>query len=283
MNLQTHPSGLSPSSRQAENVASPVQKAVRFLFTGIPSYLGWLAANVALVLCFPFFLLLKAAGRTDVIRKICIGFMRFFFLKYLPFVRMYRLEKTGDIQKLERTEKCLVVANHTSWLDAIILLALIPNVRILVSRKYARIPPVSSIMAMLGCIFVDRRDKKSAAEAVALIRLVLENGGTTAVFPEGTRAPKGVLKPFQDIFFALAKEAKVPIVPTILYLDTPFLGPRAENFLTARCAILKIRVLDAVLPSPKEKGTDLAFRVRRQMRRTVADLDAPSKEKGSSA
>lgn len=255
---------------------SPARAAVRILFTGLPSYLGWLVANLLLALFFPFFLFLEMVRKPHWIRPIVISFLRFFFLKYLPFVGMYRLEKSADLEKLGRAAKCLVAANHTSWLDALIILALVPKVRILVSRKYGRVPLVSRIMVILGCIFVDRTSRESVAVAVAELRRVLESGGTLAVFPEGTRAPKGELKPFQEVFFSLAKEASVPVLPVILYLDTPFLGPRAENFLTPRCAILKIRVYDPVTADPREKGCDLAFRIRRQMKRGLAELDHPA-------
>jgi len=275
MNFESHPPGLSPARRASGSAMSPGRAAVRILFTGIPAYLGWFLANVALALLMPLFLLLELVKKPQVIRRICISFMRFFFLRYLPFVRMYRLEQTPDLETLAGLRGGLLVANHTSWLDAIVLLCLVPDVQILVSRRYGRVPLVSRIMGLLGCVFVDRRNRDSVAEAVTILRRVLERGGTLAVFPEGTRAPRGELKPFQEAFFSLAKEVGVSVRPTILHFDTPFLGPKAENFLTRKCAILKIRVLPAEVADARDKGRDLAFRVRRLMKREMAALDAP--------
>jgi 1-acyl-sn-glycerol-3-phosphate acyltransferase len=241
--------------------------------TGFFSYGGWFAVNVMLALLFPLFLAMDAFHLRSAIRVICVALMRVFFLRYLPLVGMYRLEKTDDIRKLSQVKRCLLVANHVSWLDAIILLTLIPNVQILVSSRYGRVPLVSRAMTWLGCIFVDREDRESVVKAVGKLRTVLDTGGTAAVFPEGTRARQGELKPFHDVFFALAKDAAVEVVPVILYLDTPFLGPRAENFLTQRCAVLHIRVLDPIAPNTREKGGDLSFRIRKQMRRMIETLD----------
>ncbi len=246
---------------------------LRWMTTGFLAYAGWFVANLLLAVFFPLFLMMDALHLRFAIRTLCIRFMRFFFLRYLPFVRMYRIEKTDDLAYLRQIKGCMVVANHISWLDAIILLTLIPNVRILVSRKYGRVPLVSRAMTWLGCIFVDRENRESVLEAVGHLRAVLESGGTAAAFPEGTRSRQGELKPFHDVFFSLAKEAKVNVMPIVLYLDTPFLGPKAENFLTERCATLKIRVLDAAVPDAREKGRDLAFRLRKQMRRVVERLD----------
>ena len=168
----------------------------------------------------------------------------------------------------------LVVANHTSWLDGIILFTLIPNVRILVSTKYGKVPLVNRPMAWLGCIFVDRASRESVVASIEEMRETLKQGFPVAVFPEGKRAPIGRLRPFRDVYFRIAIEERVSIQPVLLHLSRPFLGPGTENFLTAKRADLKIRVLGPVESEPPERSGDLAFRVRRQMKKALARLAA---------
>lgn len=245
---------------------------LRWLLVGIPCYGSWLLANVGLLVLYPLLLpieYLGGGGGRRILRRFCVLFFRLFFLHHLPFLGMYRVERSDDIQKLRDTGACVVVANHTSWLDALILFALVPGIRPLVSVRYGRIPVASRAMGWLGCIFVDRRSRESAIAAAEEMGRALAEGAPVAVFPEGRRGSIGALRPFQEAFFRIAVEARVPVLPVLLMLTRPFLGPGAENFLTEKGAVLKIRVLGEILPESGEKAGDLAFRTRRAMKQVV--------------
>lgn len=272
MNQINNSSGPTIPSKEVSRLRSIFKLAVRWTTTGLFAYLGWLLANIALALLFPFFLLADAFKKPWVIRKITIGFIRFFFLRFLPFIRMYRLEKSADLEKLSQCSKCLIFANHISWLDALILLALVPNVRLLVSLRYGKVPLISRLMRHLGCVFVDKENRESIFEAFDSLHEILEKGGTVAVFPEGSRAPIGEMKPFHEMFFSIAEQAEVSILPVVLHMDVPFLGPKAENFLTSKCATLKIRVLDQIDTYKKTSKKESAFSIRKRMKKVVSSL-----------
>jgi 1-acyl-sn-glycerol-3-phosphate acyltransferase len=247
------------------------------MLVGIPCYTSWFLVNVLLVAFFPLLIPIEYLGGAPgkrFLRRLSVSFFKVFFLFHLPLLGVYRVVRSDDLARLKKTGSVLVVANHTSWLDGLILFALIPNVRILVSYKYGRVPMVNRPMKWLGCIFVDRESRESVARAVAGMREALAAGHPVAVFPEGKRAQIGQLGPFRDVYFRIAKEARVSIQPVLLYLSLPFLGPASENFLTAKKADLKIRVLGAVESSAKESAGDAAFRVRREMKRALAHLAA---------
>ncbi len=130
-------------------------------------------------------------------------------------------------------------------------------------------------MRWLGVVPLDRNSRKSLIEGAAEVRRLLENGERIAVFPEGTRSPMGRLRRFSDVFFRIAIDADVPVVPVMIHLSRPFLGPGSENFLTARGAVLRIRMLDPIEPEPGERGADLGRRAHKKMAPVLADLDAP--------
>ncbi len=247
---------------------------LRWLLVGIPCYGSWFLANVVLLLLYPLLLPIEYFGGVSgrrILRGFCVRFFRLFFLHHLPALGMYRVERSDDFKALGATKACLVIANHTSWLDALVLFALIPGVRPLVSIRYGRIPLASRAMGWLGCIFVDRRTRESAVAAAGEMARALAAGAPVAVFPEGRRGTVGGLRPFQEAFFKTAIDAQVPVRPVLLMLTRPFLGPGAENFLTEKGTVLKIRVLGDILPGPREKAVDLAFRTRRAMKGVLRD------------
>ncbi len=267
--------------------ASP--SLLRWILVGVPCYASWLVVNLALLALFPLYIAVELIGGAPgrrLLRRIGVGFLRVFFLYHLPLVGVYRVEKTADLDRLKALPPCLVVANHTSWLDALILFCLIPDVRILISARYQNVPLVRYPMRWLECIFVDRRSRESVVESIRRIGGALEGGAPVAVFPEGTRGPVGQLKPFKDLFFRIAVDVGSAVQPVLLCLDRPFLGPGAENFLTAGKATLRIRVPDRLIPDPKEGGKDLAFRTRgvmkRAMRAAVAEARGSDTKNGGS-
>ena len=105
------------------------------------------------------------------------------------------------------------------------------------------------------------------------LRQTLETGRPLVVFPEGTRGQAGSLKPFSDIFFKLAVDHELPLIPLLIHLDTPFLGPGRENFLTAHRADLKIRLLDAIQPRKSDRSADLARQLHKTMAAAIKGMD----------
>jgi 1-acyl-sn-glycerol-3-phosphate acyltransferase len=248
-----------------------IQKVWRWSTAGFFSYLSWIIINLLLLFLFLPLTVLYTFGVKRAVRFVLTTCLRLYFLHLLPLFGLYRIHGNNDIALVRTIRNGLVVVNHTSWLDALVVLALIPNVRPLVSTRYGRVPLVSTAMRWLGCIFIDRRNRQSVAIAVNDIRVALRSNIPVAVFPEGTRSPIGELGPFQEVFFSLAVEEDAVLEPILLLLDIPFLGPGTENFVTPRAANLQIRKLSPIRKEARERGRDLAFRTRKVMRTALKD------------
>ncbi len=81
------------------------------------------------------------------------------------------------------------------------------------------IPSVSVQLRKGGHALIDRKDRASAVRAIdKLAHEVVENGFSAVIYPEGTRARDGVLKPFKPAgTVALLKQAKnTPVVPVCI-------------------------------------------------------------------
>ncbi len=128
------------------NMNDPSKPSVlRWITVGVACYSGWLLANLLLALIFPLLILIELLGGRPgrrFLRGLSVGFLRVFFLGYLPLTRIYHVERVPSMDEMKSTGPCLLVANHRSWLDALILIAVVPGVRVLVNTGYSKVPLV---------------------------------------------------------------------------------------------------------------------------------------------
>jgi 1-acyl-sn-glycerol-3-phosphate acyltransferase len=109
----------------------------------------------------------------------------------------------------------LLVANHVSWLDVVVILAHAPA-RLLAKREVRTWPLIGRLAATLGTVFVDRSRPKSLPATIAEVTRNLAAGGVVAVFPEGTTWCGRMGGTFRPAMFQAAVDAGVPVVPVRL-------------------------------------------------------------------
>jgi 1-acyl-sn-glycerol-3-phosphate acyltransferase len=165
---------------------------------------------------------------------------------------------------------CIVVANHASYLDGIILTAALPpGFTYLIKRQMARVPVAGYILRRLGSAFVDR---DSAGDRHRMARTLVgqaRKGDALGFFPEGTFDESPGLKPFQLGAFSAAARAGLPVVPIVIY------GARhklpAGRFFAAP-GPLKIRICEPVPSADQPSARTLMLATRRAM---LTHLDEP--------
>jgi 1-acyl-sn-glycerol-3-phosphate acyltransferase len=112
----------------------------------------------------------------------------------------------------------IVTPNHTSYLDAVVLVAALgPRVYGFVAkREFEGNPLMRVLLRGFDAIFVERFDvQKSAEHAEALVEAA-RAGRSLIVFPEGTLTRNAGLAPFRAGAFQAAAQAGVPVVPVAL-------------------------------------------------------------------
>lgn len=119
----------------------------------------------------------------------------------------------SGLQKLPQ-EHCVIVANHASYVDGLILTAFLPPRFSFVVKGEARNWPVAHfVLRRIGAKFVERFVAAgSARDARALLRAATA-GESLAVFPEGTFIAKPGLSRFHAGAFAAAIKGGLPVVP----------------------------------------------------------------------
>lgn len=108
--------------------------------------------------------------------------------------------------------RALVVANHVSWLDVLVLLAHLP-VRLVAKEQVRRWPFIGWLAASAGTVFIDRSRPRSLPGTVGQVATALREGDVVAVFPEGTTWCGVADGRFRPAMFQAAIDAAVPVMP----------------------------------------------------------------------
>lgn len=109
----------------------------------------------------------------------------------------------------------LLVANHVSWLDPLVLAASLPC-RLVAKREVAGWPLVGGLVTGARALLIDRDSLYGLPGAVASIAQALREGESVAAFPEGTTwCGKGGGR-FRPAVFQAALDAGVPVRPIAL-------------------------------------------------------------------
>lgn len=111
----------------------------------------------------------------------------------------------------------VVVANHASYVDGVLLKAVLPTrFTFVIKKEMTSVPFAGLLLRRLGAEFVDRYNRQSgAADARRLMRAA--NSGTSLVlFPEGTFSGKPGLDRFHGGAFTIAARAGAPVSPIVI-------------------------------------------------------------------
>lgn len=177
-------------------------------------------------------------------------------------------------------EPCVVVANHASYLDGIVLTAALPpHVSFLVQDGAASWPYVGVVIRRMGVSFVARgRAREASRQMRALIRRA-QAGESLAIFPEGTfEAGPGLLR-FRDGAFMIAVHGNLPVVPTVIRGTRTVLG---DGQWLPRAAAVTIAFLPAMHPEGHGRPAVIALRERARAR-ILEQLGEPDREHTAAA
>ncbi len=112
----------------------------------------------------------------------------------------------------------MLVANHTSMLDIMLMLRVSKNPFVFVGKKELVKIPVFGFFYKRVCIMVDREDVRSRTGVYLRAQKRLNQGLSICIFPEGgVPNEQLVLDEFKDGAFRMAIAHKIPVVPIVFY------------------------------------------------------------------
>ena len=137
------------------------------------------------------------------------------FVVWLASHTVYRVRVFGR-QHLPERGGALLVCNHVTWIDGILLLiASSRPLRIVVDRQYIEGRLMRRLARLFGAIPI-APGRPAVRQALEATRQALENGELVCIFPEGAPTRTGLLQPFQGGMISLARDAGVPLIPVFL-------------------------------------------------------------------
>jgi 1-acyl-sn-glycerol-3-phosphate acyltransferase len=154
-----------------------------------------------------------------------------------------RLDVHGR-QNLPADQAYVVVANHRSMIDAMVLLMVIPNPRVVTTKVVFDYPLMRLFCRATGAIAVDQSNPLVAMRD--LRRMAGEGlSSPVIVFPEGHRGRSPELLPFEMGAYVMAFKAAVPIVPIAIHNSATVLHADG-GYRTTHPGRIVVEILDPI-------------------------------------
>ncbi|MGI2859594.1 lysophospholipid acyltransferase family protein [Shewanella algae] len=138
------------------------------------------------------------------------------FVHMLTWAGVIRVS-TVNLQRLQQAKGMVVIANHPTLIDVVVLISLMPNAGCIVKQGLWRNPFLRGVVSAAGYI-----PNRGAELLLQDCREVLARGTNLIIFPEGTRTVKGaVINPFARGSANIALRAGADILPVVLRVVHP--------------------------------------------------------------
>jgi 1-acyl-sn-glycerol-3-phosphate acyltransferase len=149
-------------------------------------------------------------------------------LRMLPLLGI-RLELRGQPPV---TGPVLLVANHISWLDILVMHAA-RHCRFVSKADVRRWPLIGTLATGAGTLYIERKSRRDAMRVVHHMAESLKRDEVVAVFPEGTTSNGVAMLPFHGNLIQAAISANAPVQPVAL----SFLDSKTRAISLAPCYI----------------------------------------------
>ncbi len=121
----------------------------------------------------------------------------------------------------------LMVSNHISWLDILVLNAAHPS-RFVSKADVKSWPLLGSLITGAGTLYIERESRRDAMRVVHHMAERLRAGDVLTVFPEGTTGDGRELLPFHANLLQAAITANAPVLPLALSFVNSIRGGRHD-------------------------------------------------------
>lgn len=144
-----------------------------------------------------------------------------FLLRFLAWIlvsTVYRVRKV-NLQRIPETGGAVLVCNHVSYMDAIVIMASCPRpVRFVMDHRIFRVPFLSWVFRTANAIPIApaKEDAALKKQAFAEIAAALRAEELVCIFPEGKLTRDGEIDEFRSGFVEVVRETPVPVIPMAL-------------------------------------------------------------------
>ncbi|MCL4680431.1 MAG: MFS transporter [Rhodocyclaceae bacterium] len=140
------------------------------------------------------------------------------FIVWLLIHSVYRLKKEG-IENIPEEGAAVIVCNHVSFVDALVIAAACPRpIRFVMDHQIFKIPVLNFVFREGRAIPIAsaKADPALLEQAYEEVAKALEAGDLVGIFPEGRITDTGELYPFRKGITRIVERSPVPVVPMAL-------------------------------------------------------------------
>jgi 1-acyl-sn-glycerol-3-phosphate acyltransferase len=187
---------------------------MRYILMSLYRVWFYILMGIPIVILFPVLLVLTISEKTY---HLFFKVARFWAAVILYGMGFWPIIKRAEPMK--KDQSYMLVANHTSMTDIMMMLLISKNPFVFVGKKELTKVPVFGFFYKRTCILVDRKNPRSRKEVFDRARKRLQDGVSICIFPEGGVSDdiSVVLDTFKDGAFRLAIDHQIPLIPITLY------------------------------------------------------------------
>ncbi|WP_035014097.1 lysophospholipid acyltransferase family protein [Catenovulum agarivorans] len=176
-----------------------------FLFFNLGGLILTLTVFPLIRICLP-----KGKVQTKYARKV-IHYTFKGFVGYMRFMRIISLQ-VDNVELLKQAKGKVVIANHPSLIDVVVLISLLENADCVVKSALWRAPFIGGVVRSAGYIANDTDPE----EFIQACKSSLSAGANLVVFPEGTRTTPGELPCFKRGAGNIAVRTQSDFLPVLI-------------------------------------------------------------------
>lgn len=181
-------------------------------------------------------------------------------------------------QNIGKIESSIVVCNHLSYLDPLILISLFRRQKTIVKTRFFQVPVFGWFIKTSGYLPATSEGKHGLRmiEQVEKMGEFLNSGGNLFVFPEGTRNRDGNIGPLHKGVFKIARMQRCPIYLLSLGNTDSLFTPGRFLFNSRQRRSISMTILDRIEPEAEYRPVsvvDLEKKVRESFRLRTKSCD----------
>ncbi|MCG6268885.1 MFS transporter [Vibrio furnissii] len=135
------------------------------------------------------------------------------FLVWALTHTIYRV-RHKNLSKLPEHGGALIVCNHVSYMDALLLSGACPRlIRFVMEEDYANLPVLRRFLKRAGVIPISANSRTSIRRAFAEVEQALQDGHLVCIFPEGRLTADGNMNEFMRGIDIILRRSPVPVIP----------------------------------------------------------------------
>jgi 1-acyl-sn-glycerol-3-phosphate acyltransferase len=144
-----------------------------------------------------------------------------FLMRFLAWILIHTIHrvKTVDVERIPEQGPAVLVCNHVSYVDAIVIGAASPRpIRFVMDHKIFKTPLLGWIFRTAKAIPIApaKEDPWLMEKAYVDIAQALHQGDLVCIFPEGRLTSTGEMNEFRSGVAKIVERSKVPVIPMAL-------------------------------------------------------------------